>query len=106
MKVQKENVLPSNLFAFDLKKKYLQNKNVRKSGKLIFQDKDGVTLSQQHIPLQGASAIFESGKMSKCIYTDIHLLLKAVETGADIFLTYKKLDKLRKECQPEVGRPI
>ena len=48
-------------------------------------------LSQQHIPLQVASAIFESWKMLKHIYKDINLLLK----GA--LLTYDKLDKFRRE---------
>ena len=61
----------ANCLHFVWWKKYLQNKKVSKIGKLIFQNKDGATLSQQHIPLQVASAIFEGGKMSKHIYTDI-----------------------------------
>ena len=101
-KMQEENVSPSKLLIFGLKKECRQSKEVNKFDKSIFQGKDGATSSQQHIPLQVASAIFESGKMSKCMYTGIHLLLKGV--GADFLSTYDKLDKFRKKHRPEVNK--
>ena len=99
-KVQEENVSPSKLFAFSLKKKCLRNKEVSKVGKSIFLDEDGAASSQQHVPLQVASAIFESVKMSKSIYMDIRLLLKGA--SVDIVPTDDKPEKFRSAIGDEM----
>ena len=57
-------------------------------------------MQSRHVSLQTASAIFESGKMTKRIYTEIRLLLKGA--GADVLPPYDQLDRFRKEHRPEV----
>ena len=101
-KAQDENTSPSKLFAFGLKHKYLQKKEVGKIGKSIFQD--GEPSSNHHIPLEVASAIFVSANMSKRIYTENRHLLKAA--GADVLPPYEKLDKFRKEWRPVVEKLV
>ena len=95
---KQENVSPTKLYAHGLTTKYLHNKKIAGNGKQILsnspQDK------HSHIPLQTASAIFVCGKMTKCVYTEIRLLLK--EAGADVLPTYGNLDKFRKEHRPDV----
>ena len=63
-----ENTSPTKLFAFGLKAKYLHDKEVAKVGKSILQDEK---LMDHHISLEAAAAIFESGKMTKRIYTEL-----------------------------------
>ena len=62
--------------------------------------KENVAQQHQVIPLQVASAIFETGKMTRRIYTDICLLFKGA--GPDILPTYENLDKFRKEHRPPI----
>ena len=97
-KAEKENISPTKLYAFGLKQNYLIEKKVAQIGKSVFQEEEQTSTS--HMSLQVASAVFESGKMIKCIYTDIRLLLKGA--GADVLLSYGKLDEFRKERRPEV----
>ena len=97
-KAEKENISPTKLYAFGLKQNHLIEKKVAQIGKSVFQEEEQTSTS--HMSLQVASAVFESGKMIKCIYTDIRLLLKGA--GADILLSYGKLDEFRKERRPEV----
>ena len=75
-KVHKENVSPSKLFAFGLKKKYLQNKEVSKIDKSIFQDKDGAISPQQHITF--ASCISNIWKWED-VKSHIHRHLSMIE---------------------------
>lgn len=95
-----ENTSPTKMFAFGLKHKYLHNKEVAKVGQSILQDEplsvDG------HVSLDVASAVYETGKMSKRIYTDIRLLLKAA--GADVLPPYDKLLVFKKERRPPVQK--
>ena len=94
-----ENTSPTKIFAFGLKNKYLQNKEVAKVGQSILQDSP---LVDGHVSLDVASAVYETGKMSKRIYTDIRLLLKAA--GADVLPTYDKLLAFKKERRPPVQK--
>ena len=95
-----ENTSPTKLFAYGLKNKYLKKKEVAKVGQSIFQDQQlqpGV-----HVSLHVASAIYETGKMSKRIYTDIRLLLKSA--GHDVLPPYINLLAFRKERRPAVEK--
>ncbi|QQP40281.1 Uncharacterized protein FKW44_014273, partial [Caligus rogercresseyi] len=87
-----ENTSPTKMFAFGLKNKYLQNKEVAKDSLLV----------GGHVSLDVASAVYETGKMSKRIYTDIRLLLKAA--GADVLPAYDKLLAFKKERRPPVQK--
>ena len=49
---------------------------------------------------QITSAIFETGKMTRRIHTDIRLLFKGA--GADVLPTYENLDKFRKKHRPPI----
>lgn len=95
-----ENTSPTKMFAFGLKHKYLQNKQVAKVGQSILQNE--LLSADGHVSLDVASAIFETGKMSKRIYTDIRLLLKAA--GADVLPPYDKLLAFKKERRPPVQK--
>ena len=52
--------------------------------------------------MEVASATFETGRMTRRIYTDIRLLLKGA--GADVLPTYDTLDKFRKEHRHSVEK--
>ena len=56
--------------------------------------------ASDHVSLDVASAIYESGKMTKRIYIDIRLLLKGA--GADVLPSYTKLLAFRNERLPTV----
>ena len=92
-----ENTSPLKLYAYGLKTKYLDNKQVAEVGKQIFEDQK---LSVSHVPLQTALAIFESGRMTKRIYIEIRHLFKTA--GVDVLPTYGELDKYRKQFRPQV----
>lgn len=96
-----ENTSPTKMFAFGLKNKYLQNKDVAKVGQSIFKDRQ---LPDGHVSMEVASAVFETGKMSKRIYTDIRLLLKAA--GADVLPPYDKLHAFKNERRPAVEKLV
>ena len=96
---QAENTSPTKMFAFGLKNKYLQNKEVAKVGHSILRNE---SIPDRHVSLEVASAIYESGKMTKRIYTDIRLLLK--DAGADVLPSYNKLLKFKKERRPTVQK--
>ena len=97
VQAEAENTSPTKMFAFGLKHKYLENKEVAKVGQSILRDEP---LTCDHVSLEVASAIYEAGKMSKRIYTDIRLLLKGA--GADVLPTYDKLNAFKMERRPAV----
>ena len=99
-KAEEENISPRKLYAYGLKQKYLIEREVAQIGKSVFQNEEPP--SSSHISLQVASAVFESGEMTKRIYTDSRLLLKGA--GADVLPPYYKLDEFRKERRPEVKK--
>ncbi len=96
---QAENTSPTKIFAFGLKNKYLQNKEMAKVRHSILRNE---SIPDPHISLEVASAIYESGKMTKRIYTDIRLLLKGA--GADVLPPYDKLLKFKRERRPTVQK--
>ena len=95
-KAAEENVSPTKLYAYGLTTTYLKKKNVAKIGKSILNNDE----ISSYVPIEIASAIFEIGKMSKRVYTDIRLLLK--NAGANVLPTYETLDAFRKERRPYV----
>ena len=99
---QDENTSPTKLLAFGLKHKYLQNKEFAKVGQSIYQDE--LSSLDNYIPLDVASAIYETGKMTKRIYTEIRLLLKGA--GADVLPPYGKLLKFKTERRPPVEKLV
>ena len=59
---------PTKLYAFGLKTTYLENKNVVGVGKQLYENE-----KLTYVPIQTAAAIYDTGKMTKRIYTDIRL---------------------------------
>ena len=96
-----ENTSPTKMFTFGLKNKYLKNKGVAKVGQSILHNE---SIPDQHISLEVASAIYESGKMTKRVYTEIRLLLK--DAGADVLPPYNKLLKFKKDRRPTVEKLV
>ena len=96
---QAENTSPTKIFAFSLKNKYLQNKEMAKVGHSILRNE---SIPDRHISLEVASAIYKSGKMTKRIYTEIRLPLK--DAGAVVLPSYDKLLKFKKEWRPTVQK--
>ena len=98
---KEENTSPTKLFAFGLKAKYLHDKEIAQVGQAILQDEK---LLDRHISLEAAAAIFESGKMTKRIYTDVRLILKTA--GADVLPPYKMLLNFKMQRRPTVEKLV
>ena len=68
-----ENISPLKLYAYCLKTKCLDNKQLAEAEKQVFEDQK---LPFSHIALQTALTIFESGHMNKHIYIEICYFLQ------------------------------
>ena len=68
-RAEKEGVTPTKLYAYGLKTKHNAKKKVAEVGKQLFNNNN--EFGPKPIPFTIASAIYDCGKMTRRIYTNI-----------------------------------
>ena len=99
VRAEDEGVIPTKLYAFGLKNKYPDKKKVGEIGKQLFKNNSS-EIKDGHVSFPVASAVYDAGKMTRRIYTNIRLLLKGA--GADVLPPYNHLSEFRKGRRPPV----
>ena len=99
-KAEEQGVSPSKLHAHALKSKFPKRKKVAELAKQWFDGDISKMDELHHVDYSVASAVFDTGKMTRRIYTNIRLILKAA--GKDILPPFESLLKFRKNRRPSV----
>lgn len=92
-----EDISPTKVHGFALKRRYNTNKHLSATGKKLFSGDYGDTLTS-FINIESACAIFDAGKLTQRTYTDIRLILK--QAGSDVLPPYDNIESFKKNHRP------
>ena len=99
IRAEDEGVTPTKMYAYGLKNKYLEKREVGEIGKQLFNNNTS-QIKDRYVSFPVAAAVYDAGKMTRRIYTNIRLLLKGA--GADVLPPYNQVTEYRKERRPPV----